>query len=231
MQLLGRRAVQNRGLVGPPRTTVVPSDAARRRAGRGTHEDHVVVEGRVRCDGTDRDRGRRRCAGRGGGAEPPVDQRQLSATIASVVTVSVGRFAVSNGVPVEPGGPVGAGLGVASGDRPASGAVVIGAVVAPVTRTVWLTCLSRVMASLCGRSTYILRTGGGVPAAVAPLDADDAPAGIPPRSPLPLKSAMKAPGTPARHLDNPLSPTFREEEMLEKRELSTDAEQARDLVR
>ncbi|EGX96750.1 hypothetical protein CCM_01408 [Cordyceps militaris CM01] len=60
-------------------------------------------------------------------------------------------------------------------------------------------------------------------------DADDAPAGIPPRSPLPLKSAMKAPGTPARHLDNPLSPTFREEEMLEKRELSTDAEQARDL--
>jgi len=49
-----------------------------------------------------------------------------------------------------------------------------------------------------------------------------------PRSP--LKSAMKAPGTPGRGLTNPLSPTFREEELLEKREKSTAKDQARDLV-
>ena len=48
-----------------------------------------------------------------------------------------------------------------------------------------------------------------------------------PRSP--LKSAMKAPGTPGRGL-NPLSPTFREEQILEKREESTEKEQAKDLV-
>ncbi|OAA73995.1 hypothetical protein ISF_00896 [Cordyceps fumosorosea ARSEF 2679] len=59
-------------------------------------------------------------------------------------------------------------------------------------------------------------------------DDDEAGAGAAPKSP--LKSAMKVPGTPGRHLAaNPLSPTFREEEMLEKREASTDAEQARDL--
>ncbi|OTA64646.1 hypothetical protein K449DRAFT_404162 [Hypoxylon sp. EC38] len=45
----------------------------------------------------------------------------------------------------------------------------------------------------------------------------------------PLKSAMRVPGTPARKFDNPLSPTFREEEILEKREKDTDKEQARDL--
>lgn len=50
---------------------------------------------------------------------------------------------------------------------------------------------------------------------------------MPPKSP--LKSAMKIPGTPARTFTNPLSPTFREEEVLEKRELGTDKEQARDL--
>lgn len=49
-----------------------------------------------------------------------------------------------------------------------------------------------------------------------------------PRSP--LKSAMRVPGTPARKFDNPLSPTFREEQVLEKREASTDVEQAKDLV-
>lgn len=48
-----------------------------------------------------------------------------------------------------------------------------------------------------------------------------------PRSP--LKSAMKAPGTPGRGL-NPLSPTFREEQLLGKREESTEKEQAKDLV-
>jgi hypothetical protein len=49
-----------------------------------------------------------------------------------------------------------------------------------------------------------------------------------PRSP--LKSALKVPGTPGRKFDNPLSPTFREEEILEKREKDTDKEQSRDLV-
>lgn len=46
----------------------------------------------------------------------------------------------------------------------------------------------------------------------------------------PLRSAMKVPGTPARMNNNPLSPTFREEDILEKREASTDKEQARDVV-
>ncbi|KAI0176384.1 hypothetical protein GGR52DRAFT_571348 [Hypoxylon sp. FL1284] len=45
----------------------------------------------------------------------------------------------------------------------------------------------------------------------------------------PLKSAMKVPGTPGRKFDNPLSPTFREEEILEKREHSTEKEQKKDL--
>ncbi|PNY28657.1 Uncharacterized protein TCAP_01421 [Tolypocladium capitatum] len=45
----------------------------------------------------------------------------------------------------------------------------------------------------------------------------------------PLKSAMKVPGTPARLFSNPLSPTFREEYILEKRELSTEKEQAKDI--
>ncbi|CAM1505681.1 Fc.00g113180.m01.CDS01 [Cosmosporella sp. VM-42] len=46
----------------------------------------------------------------------------------------------------------------------------------------------------------------------------------------PLKSAMKVPGTPARAFNNPLSPTFREEDILEKREAATDKEQARDVA-
>ncbi|KAI2629643.1 hypothetical protein GGR54DRAFT_272140 [Hypoxylon sp. NC1633] len=45
----------------------------------------------------------------------------------------------------------------------------------------------------------------------------------------PLKSAMKIPGTPARKFENPMSPTFREEDILEKREKSTEKEQERDL--
>lgn len=45
----------------------------------------------------------------------------------------------------------------------------------------------------------------------------------------PLKSAMKSPGTPARTI-NPLSPTFREEQILEKHEESTEKENAKDLV-
>lgn len=52
-----------------------------------------------------------------------------------------------------------------------------------------------------------------------------------PATPLsPLKSAIKMPGTPARQLSNPLSPTFREEDILEKRELSTEKEQVKDVV-
>ncbi|KAI9731057.1 MAG: hypothetical protein M1834_005520 [Cirrosporium novae-zelandiae] len=44
----------------------------------------------------------------------------------------------------------------------------------------------------------------------------------------PLKSALKTPGTPGRLL-NPLSPTFKEEEELEKQEEVTEKEQKRDL--
>lgn len=50
-----------------------------------------------------------------------------------------------------------------------------------------------------------------------------------PSSP-PLKSALKTPGTQPRML-NPLSPTFREEQLLEKQEEDTEREQAKDLVR
>lgn len=45
----------------------------------------------------------------------------------------------------------------------------------------------------------------------------------------PLKSALKTPGTAAR-LINPLSPTFREEQMLEREEEKTEKQQAKDLV-
>jgi hypothetical protein len=46
---------------------------------------------------------------------------------------------------------------------------------------------------------------------------------------VPLKSALKTPGTASRML-NPLSPTFREEQMLEKEEMKTEIQQAKDLV-
>jgi hypothetical protein len=47
-----------------------------------------------------------------------------------------------------------------------------------------------------------------------------------------LKSAMKSPGAPPRTpgMASIMSPTFREEEHLEKREESTEKEQAKDLV-
>ncbi|OIW34961.1 hypothetical protein CONLIGDRAFT_32314 [Coniochaeta ligniaria NRRL 30616] len=48
-----------------------------------------------------------------------------------------------------------------------------------------------------------------------------------PRSP--LKSAMRFPGSPRTINGNPLSPTFREETILERREEHTEKEQARDL--
>ena len=46
----------------------------------------------------------------------------------------------------------------------------------------------------------------------------------------PLKSALKTPGAPPRDMGNMLSPTFKEEEQLEKNQEHTDKEQARDLV-
>ncbi len=45
----------------------------------------------------------------------------------------------------------------------------------------------------------------------------------------PLKSALKVPGTPGRL--NPLSPTFREEQVVEKQEGDTEKRNASDLVR
>jgi hypothetical protein len=46
----------------------------------------------------------------------------------------------------------------------------------------------------------------------------------------PLKSAMKTPGVAPRNFGNLMSPTFREEHALEKRELATEKEQAKDIV-
>ena len=46
----------------------------------------------------------------------------------------------------------------------------------------------------------------------------------------PLKSAMKSPGAKSFGAANPLSPTFREEQILEKHEESTEKVQAKDLV-
>ena len=61
----------------------------------------------------------------------------------------------------------------------------------------------------------------------ASIPAVDMPAT--PRSP--LRSALRSPGAPPRTItQNPLSPTWQEEEHLEKREAKTDKEQARDLV-
>ncbi|KAF2168885.1 hypothetical protein M409DRAFT_20899 [Zasmidium cellare ATCC 36951] len=45
----------------------------------------------------------------------------------------------------------------------------------------------------------------------------------------PLKSAMKTPGAPPRDLNAILSPTFRQEDVLEKHEAYTEKEQAKDL--
>jgi len=46
---------------------------------------------------------------------------------------------------------------------------------------------------------------------------------------MPLKSSLKSPGV-SRTFANPLSPTFREEDLLEKREAKTSKQQKRDLV-
>jgi hypothetical protein len=57
---------------------------------------------------------------------------------------------------------------------------------------------------------------------------------LPPPTPkTPLKSALKSPGAPPRTPAGAMSimsPTFREEEQLEKREAMTDKEQAKDFV-
>ncbi|OCK83906.1 hypothetical protein K432DRAFT_321295 [Lepidopterella palustris CBS 459.81] len=53
---------------------------------------------------------------------------------------------------------------------------------------------------------------------------------LPPPTPMsPLKSAMKSPGAAPRFGEGILSPTFREEQVLEKREQMTEKEQAKDL--
>ncbi|KAJ4301033.1 hypothetical protein N0V90_003123 [Kalmusia sp. IMI 367209] len=54
---------------------------------------------------------------------------------------------------------------------------------------------------------------------------------LPPPTPkTPLRSALKSPGAPPRTTETMiLSPTFREEQILEKREVSTEKEQAQDL--
>lgn len=57
---------------------------------------------------------------------------------------------------------------------------------------------------------------------------------LPPPTPMsPLRSAMKSPGAPPRTpgaASMILSPTFREEQILEKKEEETEKEQAKDLV-
>ena len=54
---------------------------------------------------------------------------------------------------------------------------------------------------------------------------------LPPPTPMsPLKSALKSPGAPPRTVEGILSPTFREEQILEKTEQETEKEQAKDLV-
>ncbi|XDG06639.1 hypothetical protein ABKA04_006254 [Annulohypoxylon sp. FPYF3050] len=60
-------------------------------------------------------------------------------------------------------------------------------------------------------------------------DTSNEPVNVPMTPKSPLKSAMRVPGTPARKIENPLSPTFREEDILEKREKATEKEQERDL--
>lgn len=54
---------------------------------------------------------------------------------------------------------------------------------------------------------------------------------LPPLTPkTPLKSAMKTPGAAPRAFEAMRSPTFKEEEVLEKHEEDTDKMQAKDLV-
>jgi hypothetical protein len=53
-----------------------------------------------------------------------------------------------------------------------------------------------------------------------------------PKAPLksPLKSALKSPGAPPKNMNAILSPTFKEDEVLEKAEEDTDKVQEQDLV-
>ena len=46
----------------------------------------------------------------------------------------------------------------------------------------------------------------------------------------PLKSAMKTPGAAPRELNAVFSPTFKNEDLLEKQEKQTEKEQERDIV-
>ncbi|KAF2666036.1 hypothetical protein BT63DRAFT_47411 [Microthyrium microscopicum] len=56
-----------------------------------------------------------------------------------------------------------------------------------------------------------------------------APMSAKPRIDLPLKSALKSPGAAPRNMDTILSPTFREEQVLEKSEQQTEVEQKKDI--
>lgn len=73
----------------------------------------------------------------------------------------------------------------------------------------------------------------GQPSQAVEMEEDTSYPPVTPATPLrsPLKSAMKSPGAPPRKIENPLSPTFREEQVLEKEEESTEKEQRKDLVR
>ena len=53
-----------------------------------------------------------------------------------------------------------------------------------------------------------------------------------PKSPMksPLKSAMKTPGAAPKELNAVFSPTFKNEDLLEKQEKHTEKEQERDIV-
>ncbi|KAI9887029.1 MAG: hypothetical protein M1823_001173 [Watsoniomyces obsoletus] len=73
---------------------------------------------------------------------------------------------------------------------------------------------------------YISETNQSRTASYVPVE-EECRASLAPKSP--LKSALRVPGTPGRQLENPLSPTFREEQILEKREVETEKENAKDL--
>lgn len=61
-------------------------------------------------------------------------------------------------------------------------------------------------------------------------DEDNYPTAIKTPMKSPLKSAMKAPGAPPRDFGNIMSPTFREEDIVEKAETFTAKAQKRDVV-
>ena len=75
------------------------------------------------------------------------------------------KFNAEPGKYLAPAGATVPLTGTASGERPARGAVVIGAVVAPVTRTMWFKCLAKSTDSLVADSTYSFLPTVGPPGA------------------------------------------------------------------